>query len=137
MGCRTADRLPAANLAEPGWAVWHGQALWKPKGDAAAIAGELVVATRSDGQTLLQFIKTPFPLIIAQTTSNLWRMEIPAQDRVVTGRGAPPARAAWLQLARAVTGQPVAGKWRFQREGSEWLFENPSSGEVLSGYFLP
>src|SRR5687767_7740505 len=91
--CRTIPDLPRANLSEPGWTVHQGQALWTPKRNATEIAGELVVATRSDGRTLLQFIKTPFPLVIAQTTSNLWQIEIPPQNRVVAGRGTPPSRA--------------------------------------------
>ena len=135
--CRTIPELPSANLSDPGWTVQQGQAVWKPNKNSAEIAGELVAATRPDGQTLLQFIKTPFPIVIAQTTSNLWRMEIPAEDRVVQGRGAPPSRAGWLQLARALAGQTVARSWQFRRDGPDWLLENPSHGEVLSGYFSP
>ena len=132
--CHTLPDLPRANLSEPGWTVQQGQALWTPKRNATEIAGELVVATRSDGRTLLQFIKTPFPLVIAQTTSNLWQIEIPPQNRVVAGRGTPPSRAGWLQLARALSGKPVAPAWHFGRDGSDWRLENPRSGEVVSGY---
>jgi hypothetical protein len=139
IACRSLPEFPPADLSQPGWTVLQGQALWKPKSASAPppleIAGELVVATRADGQTLLQFIKTPFPIVIAQTTSNLWRLEIPAEDRIVAGRGMPPARAAWLQLACAVTGRSLAGKWQFQRDASNWRLENPDTGEVVSGYF--
>jgi hypothetical protein len=135
IGCSTAPKIPAANLAEPGWTLRQGQALWKPKRNAPEIAGELVVATRPDGRTFVQFIKTPFPIAIAQTTSNLWELQIPAQNRVVGGRGVPPARVAWLQLARALGGNSVAGPWRLERKGSEWAFQNPRTGEALSGHF--
>jgi hypothetical protein len=111
--------------------------LWKPRKDAAEIAGELVVARRSDGQTLLQFIKTPFPLVIAQTTSNLWRLEIPPENRVVGGRGSPPARVGWLQLLRALTGAELRGNWQFQRDEMQWSLENFASGERLAGYLSP
>jgi len=135
IGCRTAPKIPAADLAEPGWTLRQGQAIWKPKKNAAEIAGELMVATRTDGRTFVQFIKTPFPLAIAQTTSNLWEVQIPAQNRVFAGRGVPPARVAWLQLARALSGNAASDPWILERQGSQWQFQNPRTGETLSGHF--
>ena len=135
--CRTIPELPVASLSEPGWTVRQGQALWRPGKDATEIAGEIVIAAHVDGQTLLQFIKTPFPIVIAQTTSNLWRLEIPSENRVVAGRGIAPSRAGWLQLARALAGQAVPRPWHFHRSGVEWRLENSRSGEVVSGYLSP
>src|SRR5213593_2130154 len=61
--CRTAPPLAPANLSEPGWRIREGQAVWRPKIEAPEIAGELLVATHPNGQTFLQFTKTPLPLV--------------------------------------------------------------------------
>src|SRR4051812_19452341 len=82
--CRTAP-TPKANLSEPGWTVRQGQAVWREKKDASGIAGELLLATRP-GRTFLQFTKTPFPFVIAQTGTNSWQMESPAENRRYSGR---------------------------------------------------
>src|SRR5436190_1004987 len=72
VGCRTAP-LPPVNLHEPGWTVREGQAVWKRDQNTPEIAGEVLLATRPDGCTFVQFTKTPFPMIIAQTTTNHWQ----------------------------------------------------------------
>src|SRR5439155_15039375 len=61
--CRMLPPLPSVNLAEPGWTVHEGQAIWRPKRDAPEIAGEILVATHQDGRALVQFTKTPFPFV--------------------------------------------------------------------------
>ncbi|MDB6056500.1 MAG: hypothetical protein JWO95_344, partial [Verrucomicrobiales bacterium] len=68
-GCRTMKPLPPANLKEPGWTVREGQAVWKRKASEPEIAGEILLATRSDGRAFVQFSKNPFPLVIAQSTT--------------------------------------------------------------------
>jgi hypothetical protein len=62
-------------------------------------------------------------------------VQIPAQNRVFAGRGVPPARVAWLQLARALSGNAASDPWILERQGSQWQFQNPRTGETLSGHF--
>jgi hypothetical protein len=103
-GCGTLPRLAAVNLGEPGWARWEGQAVWRAKRAAPEIAGEILVATHSDGRTFVQFTKTPFPLVVAQSTTNAWQIESPGQNKRYSGRGQPPQRLIWFQLAAALLG---------------------------------
>src|SRR5579863_3389219 len=74
-GCQTIPPLPAANLKEPGWTVHQGQAVWHDKKEGLELAGELLVAVNPDGRSFVQFTKTPFPMVIAQTTSNSWQIQ--------------------------------------------------------------
>src|SRR3954468_18100353 len=71
--CRTAPLAPV-DLKEPGWIVREGQAIWRRNKEAPEIAGELLVATR-DGMRFIQFTKTPFPMIVARSTTNRWQIE--------------------------------------------------------------
>src|SRR5262249_22496427 len=82
--------MPPANLTEPGWRVREGQAVWRAKREAPEIAGEILLATRSDGRTFVQFTKTPFPFLIGQTTTNRWQAELPTENRRYSGPGIPP-----------------------------------------------
>src|SRR3954451_12755208 len=101
-GCRTVAPLSAANLKEPGWTVREGQAVWQAKKGAPEIAGEILLATRGNGRTFVQFSKTPFPLVIAQSTTNTWQAELPTQNKWYSGRGKPPTRLIWLYLPRVL-----------------------------------
>lgn len=135
--CQTVPRLAPVNFAEPGWKVQQGQALWKPSRTAPELAGELLVAHHLDGRALLQFTKTPFPFVIAQTTDNpkRWQIEIPPQNKIYSGPGNPPARLSWLQLAAALREKPLAKKWRFEKfPDGRWHLENQSSGESIEGF---
>jgi hypothetical protein len=134
-GCLTGPPLPKANLSEPGWTIRQGQAVWQPQRKGEGIAGELLLATRPDGSTFVQFTKTPFPFAIAQTTSNRWQFEIPPQNRRFAAPGKPPARIVWFQLANAVLGKPIAKGWNWQNSETNWQLKNSSSGESLEGYF--
>src|ERR1043166_4713848 len=75
--CRTVLPLPPANLSQPGWTVRQGQAIWRSARKAPEIAGELLLATRTDGEAFVQFTKTPFPLVIAQTSGSDWEIRFP------------------------------------------------------------
>lgn len=134
-GCATAKPLPKANLSEPGWTVRQGQAVWRPKRDAPELAGELLVATRPDGSTFVQFTKTPIPFAIAQTSPHGWQIDFPPENKHYARHGSPPARIIWFQLAKAVIGKPVAKGWTWENSDSNWNLKNPSSGESLEGYF--
>jgi hypothetical protein len=134
--------------------------VWQPGRAAPEIAGELLVARRPDGQSLVQFIKTPFPILSAQATPTRWQIEIPSQRRSHSGRGKPPARLIWLHLADCLfESVPPPTNWTFQRispaalqpsqpnglgqrtdpqaAAVQFRFENKESGEILEGFLSP
>ena len=136
--CRTVPPLPAVNLAEPGWRVQRGQAVWRSRQDAPEIAGELLVATHSDGRAFLQFTKTPLPLVVAQTTATRWQIQFAARNTVYQGAGDPPQRLIWLHLPRCLEGNYSWRDWSFHRlAGGRWHLENIASGERVEGYLMP
>jgi hypothetical protein len=132
--CRT-EPLPKVNLSEPGWKIFQGQAVWQPKHDVPGISGEILIAEKSDGQTFVQFTKTPFPFVVAQSTTNDWRLEFPAQNKSYAARGNAPSRMIWFQLARAVGGSEPSVNWSWRDSQGNWRLENTSTGELLEGYF--
>jgi len=132
-GCLTLPPLPKADLSQPGWNIRQGEAVWKPDRKSPEIAGELLLATRLDGSSFAQFIKTPFPFAITQTTSNKWQAEFPPQNKRFTAPGKPPERIIWFQLVNALTGKPLAKGWTWHDSGTNWQL-NSSSGESLEGY---
>lgn len=135
LGCRTAPPFPKADLAQPGWTVHQGQAIWRAKRSAPEIAGEILLATNADGRTFVQFSKTPFPFVIAQTTTNAWQIESPTQGRRYSGYGNPPARVIWFQLPRACSDSTLANNWAWHESVSGWHLEQRNTGERLEGYF--
>jgi hypothetical protein len=132
-GCLTLPPLPKADLSQPGWNIRQGEAVWKPDRKTPEIAGEILLATRPDGSSFVQFIKTPFPFAITQTTSNKWQAEFPPQNKRFTAPGKPPARIIWFQLVNAVTDNPLARGWTWHDTGTNWQLKS-SSGESLEGY---
>ena len=136
-GCNTAPLAPA-NFSEPGWKIQQGQAVWRAKKTSPEIAGELLFATHSQGRTVLQFTKTPFPFVIAQTTTNSWQLEIPAQNKKYSAPGKPPVRIAWFHLPAALNGVTPPKPWYFrQPENQNWHLENKSTGEMIEGFLNP
>src|SRR5258706_8431052 len=106
-GCRIGPRLAPVNLQEPGWTVRTGQAVWTRARGKPDVAGEILVATRPDGRAFVQFSKSPFPLIIAQSTPQGWQAEIPMDNKRYAGHGQPPRRLLLLYVPRALAGQPL------------------------------
>ncbi len=135
-GCAAlSGHIPPADLKEPGWTVHQGQAVWHiPKG-GREIAGEVLVATRSEGRAFVQFTKSPFPIVIAQATRESWEIEFPPQNKHYSGRGAPPKRIIWLYLPRVLAGKAPPREWSWKEDSSGWRLENHSNGEVVEGYF--
>ena len=135
-GCRNLPPLPAANLSEQGWTVRQGQAVWRRAKGSPEIAGELLVGTRTNGEAFVQFTKTPFPVVIAQKTSDEWQIQAPAQNETHVGPGKPPERIIWFGLAQALAGDALPRQWSWRYDSNSWSLENRTSGESLSGYFL-
>jgi hypothetical protein len=135
-GCRMlVPPLEPANLQEPGWSVREGQAVWRLAHGRSEIAGDVVVATSRGGRGFVQFTKPGFPLVIAQSTTNRWEVEFPAQNRRYAGRGAPPKRVIWLYLLRVLEGQKPPEHWVWREDSQGWRLENGETGESLEGYF--
>ncbi len=135
-GCRSLPPLPAANLSEQGWTVRQGQAVWRRSKEASEIAGELLVGTRTNGEALVQFNKTPFPVLLAQKSAEQWQIQTPAQNETHVGHGNPPGRIIWFRLADALAGDTLPQSWSWRSDSNGWSLENRTTGESLSGYFL-
>jgi hypothetical protein len=134
LGCRTTP-LPPVNLKEPGWTVRSGQAVWHlPKGQSE-IAGDVLVATRADGEGFVQFSKTPFPLVSGRITSKRWEVEFPPQNKHYAAPGNPPVRVLWLYLPKSMSGQKLPSKLSWHQDANGWRLENSGSGEKVEGYW--
>jgi hypothetical protein len=137
-GCRSASQAPLFTATGPGWRVQEGQALWRPRRGYPEIGGDVVLASHEDGRCLIQFAKTPMTLVSAQTTGTNWLIQFPPARLSFRGRRQPPTHFGWLYLYAALSGQPLAPPFRFEREpDGGWRLENPRSGETLKGFLAP
>jgi len=127
-------RMAPVNLQEPGWTVRQGQAVWKLPG-GHDIAGDVLVATGQANKSFVQFTKTPFPLLVGQTSDNHWQVEIPAEKKFYAGPGAPPKRLIWLYLPRALVGQSLPVGWTWREAQGDWRLQNQKTGESIEGFF--
>ncbi|HVV01687.1 MAG TPA: hypothetical protein VHH88_10025 [Verrucomicrobiae bacterium] len=138
IGCQTARPIPKADLSAPGWNIRQGEAIWKPDRQKPELAGDLLLATRPDGRVLVQFSKTPFPVVVAQKTSHMWEIRVPIQNKRYSGHGKPPRRLIWLYLPGILAGHAPPKGWHFKRlENDRWRLANPSTGETVEGYLSP
>lgn len=138
VGCRTPAPLPPLNLAEPGWRVRQGQAVWRARPQRPALAGELLVAWNSDGRGFAQFTKTPFTLLNARLSPTQWQIEFPPERRSYHGDGLPPHQFAWLHLPHALAGGPLPPQLEMVQKGDGgWRLVNRRTGEQIEGYLSP
>jgi hypothetical protein len=133
-GCNTLPPMRPVNLAEPGWVIQQGQALWQTKSDSPEIGGEVLFAKHPDGRTVLQFSKNPIPIVNVQTSNTLWQVEFIPERRKFSGKGSPTPRLMWVHLARAFAGEKPRDPMKFESSPNEFTFENKSSGEKISGF---
>ena len=137
-GCRTASEKLLLNTTGPEWRVQQGQALWRAGKQYPELGGDLVLARNSDGSCVMQFTKTPFSLVVAQTTLTNWYIEFPPRRLSFAGHLPPPTRFAWLYLPAALAGQGLPPRFRFLRKpDGGWRLENTHSGETLEGFLSP
>jgi len=137
-GCATSHSPPfQVDLSAPGWRVQQGQAVWHPGRGKAELAGELVLASRGASDAVVEFIKTPFPIVTAQRIGEQWRIEFGSGQRTFAGHGRPPGRLIWLHLSECLQRRERPPRpWTLTWDDpAHWRFENPSSGESLAGYF--
>ena len=138
VSCRSLTPLPPADLSASGWRVQQGQALWKPAKTRPELAGELLLATNSNGNFFVQFTKTPFTLATARRVEDQWQIDLGSGDYRRGGHGQPPARFVWFQLPTALAGAGVSGDWDFDHVSTDsWRLENHRTGEALEGGFFP
>ena len=136
--CQTIGTISPIDLAEPGWRVRQGQAVWRVPGKGPELAGEMVLATNADGRCFLEFAKVPFPLVRARSGGARWEIEFPPQKLFFAGGGPPPRRLAWLQVCRGLAGKEVGAPWRFElRADGSWRLDNSRSKETVEGYLEP
>ena len=130
-GCATAPLPPPEMSAD--WKTLQGQAVWKPKpGDG--IAGELLLATNSVGDFVIEFAKPPITIAHAQRSGERWSFEFPAQKKTYSGPGKGPARVIWLRVAPALLG--LDKNWHATTTTNGWRITN-NRGESMEGYFAP
>ena len=131
VGCKTVS-FPPVSLDAAGWTTITGQAIWKPNFAAPELAGEVLIATNSNGQTFIQFTKTPFPFVVAQRNTTGWQLEIPAQNKKYAAPGRPPARLIWLHIPTALSSGAVPDGWKLNRSAfNHWTFAQRNSGETV------
>lgn len=130
-GCATAPLPPPEMSAD--WKILQGQAIWKPRG-GDGIAGELLLATNSVGDFVVEFGKPPITIAHAQRSGKRWSMQFPAQNKSYSGRGNGPSRVIWLRVAPALIG--AEKNWRATTNVTGWTIRN-ERGETLEGYFAP
>jgi hypothetical protein len=131
-GCATAP-LPPPQM-DANWKVQQGQAVWTPPKAKSGIAGELLVATNSTGDFVVEFSKPPIAIANAQRHGAQWQVEFPAQQKRYGGRGAGPSRIIWLHLPPALSGQSTRD-WKFTTNSAGWRLEH--NGESLEGFLAP
>ena len=132
IGCSRLVSLPEVDLDQPGWTVWEGQALWTPRSGRSALAGDLIVARNEDGDVLISFSKSPFPIFTAQTSGSEWRIDFIDKGRSYSGFGRPPKKFVWFQLPGLLEGGSLKKPWQVERTAeNEWLLENPKTGEKI------
>jgi hypothetical protein len=137
-GCLTATSDSLFTVSGPDWHTRQGQAIWRPGRHYPELGGEVIVASHPDGRCAVQFIKTPIPLVLAQTSPTHWLIEFPPRHMSFSGKNNPPSRFLWLHLGAALAGEALPGKLRFSRKADGgWKLENMKSGETLEGYLEP
>jgi hypothetical protein len=135
-GCQSARPLPPADLDAQGWEIKQGQAVWRPDRHKPELAGELLLGIRPNGDSFVQFTKTPFPLVTAKKTSISWEASFGPEGLRFSGNGPAPARIIWLRLDDILfRGAPPPRRWSLQLSGENWRLEHSSTGEILEGYF--
>lgn len=125
------------DLSQPEVVQRSGQAVWTPGRGAEGLVVDLEVWTRTDGACVLDVSKAGLPFLMAQVTSQDWRIDT-STGRRHAARGEPPARVGWLQLARALAGKPPASSWQFEQlPPSGWRLTHRRTGEGFDGFLQP
>jgi hypothetical protein len=138
-GCKSPRQALQTDLTSPGWRVRQGQAIWQPGKNRPELAGEVILAVRSPEEFMVQFIKTPFPIVLAQGAERTWQVDFGPNGRRFAGRGTPPGRLIWLHVPRWIEfGAGPPRNWTFEQpEPRVWLAFNRRTGERLEVHLDP
>lgn len=128
--CATVE-APPADLSEPGWTTWRGQALWHPSADRGTLAGELIAARHRDGGVLVNFSKPPLPVFTARSTPQRWWLDFVERGRSYAGRGEPPDRFVWFRLPAIIEGEAAPRGWEVTRDAEDELTLRRSADEWI------
>lgn len=132
VGCSRIIILPEVDLDDPKWTIWEGQALWTPRSDLTALAGDLIVARDPDRDVLVSFSKSPFPIFTAQTAGNMWRIDFIDKGRSYYGIGRPPKKFIWFRLPDLLEGASPPKQWEVEETAEgEWHLFNRKTGETI------
>ena len=132
-GCATTE-VPEPDLSQ-GWTVRQGQAVWFPNSKSSGLAGELIVATNSAGDFMIEFAKPPLSIVEARRIGRAWTVSYGMADRTFSGRGSAPGRIGWLHLVPALEGERRG--WMISHSADGWTVANPKTGERWEGYLEP
>ena len=132
VGCSRVVSLPEVDLDDPKWTIWEGQALWTPRSDLNALAGDLIVGRTENEDILVSFSKSPFPIFTCQSTGTRWRIDFIDKGRSYSGFGRPPKRFVWFQLPDLLEGASPPKHWDVGEEtDNDWLLFNRKTGEKI------
>jgi len=134
-GCYSHTRYswPSFDLAQPGWRIWNGQAVWRARKSIPELTGDVMVAVNTNGSAIVQFSKT-LPFATARLDGRRWQIEFPAGNRLYSGRYPLPSHFAWLQLPALAAGRAPSKPWIETGSLDEWRIVNPEAAETLGGY---
>ena len=124
--------MPEVDLDDPKWTIWEGQALWTPRSGMTAVAGELIAARNPQGEVLVSFSKSPFPIFTAQTSGRFWRIDLVDKGRSYSGIGRPPEKFVWFRFPDLFKGAEAPKQWEVhQARDGEWSISNRKTGETI------
>jgi hypothetical protein len=102
------------------------------------MTGDLVFAANRNGDFFVQFLKTPLPIVTAESIRGSWQIEFGANEHHWQGQGRPPQRFAWFQLPGVLAHRPPIGNWHAAVASTNmFTLKNSSTGESLEGQFFP
>jgi hypothetical protein len=138
-GC-FAPKLPPISLQAEGWHSQEIPAVWQRSSKAPEIAGELLVASHSNGARYIQFSKGGLPILTARESTEGWSIRSSLRRGVFGGHGHPPGSILWFQVPSLPRTNAVAVKSPWQIESSDgggWILRHPRTGERLEGLGSP
>ncbi len=138
VGCASRTPLPPVDLAEAGWRLHRGQAVWKFRDDSPEVVGDLLVAVRDDARMFAQFSKGPLTVAVARTEASRWEIDLPMFQRRTAGRGEPDGRFAFFPLAGQLRDGEVPSPWQYSvAPDGRWRLDHSRTGESLEGFWEP
>ena len=134
-GCSTV--MPVLETSSGNWQIIQAQAVWNPSAKKSAIAGDLIISTGPNNQSLIQFAKTPFTILTASKNAISWGIEFQGGYYKFSGRNQPPPRFIWFYLPQILDLHKAPVGWQLLWKDSVIHLARERSGETLDIYLLP